>query len=79
MSSKPPPCRTIKVFAFRGNRSGSFALAFQKKLDDQKNGVGSGPTIEECLLFAGHAGVSMDGGASIFAFNPDYSGPTWQC
>ena len=33
----------------------------------------------DCLLYAGHTGVSIDGGVTIFGFNPDGGGiPTWQ-
>jgi hypothetical protein len=79
VSVKVPPCQTVKVFAFRGDRSRSFAMAFQSKLDDEKNRAGPGPTMEECQLFAGHAGVSTDGGRSIYGFNPDSTGvPLWQ-
>jgi hypothetical protein len=79
VSIKVPICQTIKVLAFRGDRSRSFAAAFQSKLDDEKNRTGPGPTIQECLLFAGHAGVSTDGGTTIYCFNPDGTGvPLWQ-
>jgi hypothetical protein len=37
------------------------------------------PTMRDCLLFAGHTGVSTDGGATIYGFNPDGSHiPIWQ-
>jgi hypothetical protein len=79
MTIKVPPCQTIKVFAFRGNRTPAFAVAFQKKLDDEKNGGGPGPTMQECQLFAGHAGVSIDQGKTIYGFNPDAAGiPLWE-
>ncbi|HEV3003274.1 MAG TPA: hypothetical protein VGX78_02390, partial [Pirellulales bacterium] len=71
MSSVIPVCRTIEVFAFRGDRTRGFAAAFQKKLQDGKNGLGAGPTMLECLLHAGHAGVSVDGRNTIYGFNPD--------
>ena len=79
MNITVPICRTIKVMAFRGDRSRPFATAFQTKLDDEKNGIGPGPTIRECLLFVGHTGVSTDGGTTIYGFNPDDTGvPVWQ-
>jgi hypothetical protein len=79
MTSALPVCRTIKVTTFRGDRSRRFVSGFLKALDDEKNGWGAGPTILDCLLIAGHVGVSTDGGTTIFGFNPD-SGrvPVWQ-
>jgi hypothetical protein len=38
--------------------------------NDRKLGVG-GPSIETCLLYAGHTGVSVDGGKTIYGFNPN--------
>src|SRR5205807_6926326 len=74
-----PTCQTIKVFAFPGNRSRPFAKGIQRKLDAEKNGSGPGPSIEECQLYAGHTGVSTDGGTTIFGFNPHGTGiPVWQ-
>jgi hypothetical protein len=79
MSSPPPPCRTINVVAFRGDRSRAFAVTFLRALDDEKNGRGAGPTMRDCLLFAGHMGVSTDGCTTIYGFNPDVSHvPIWQ-
>jgi len=63
MSSTVPTCQVIMVFAFRGNRSRAFASTFLSALDAEKNGFGTGPTGLDCLLFAGHTGVSMDSGA----------------
>jgi hypothetical protein len=79
MSSTPPACRTVTVFAFRGDRSRPFATAFLSALDDEKNRGGSGPTPGECQLFAGHTGVSTDGGTTLCGFNPDRGAvPVWQ-
>ena len=79
MSSLVPKCRAITVFAFRGDRSRVFAATFLKALSDEKNGLGPGPIVLDCLLFAGHTGVSTDGGATIYGFNPDGSGvAVWQ-
>ncbi len=79
MSSTVPACRTITVLAFRGDRSRTFATAFLQALDDDKNRRGPGPTALECLLFAGHTGVSTDRGTTIYGFNP-HGGriPIWQ-
>jgi hypothetical protein len=74
-----PTCQAIKVVAFRGNRSRPFAVSFQRKLDDEKYGRGPGPANEECLLYAGHTGVSIDAGKTVYGFNPDGVGvPAWQ-
>jgi hypothetical protein len=79
MSSPTPACRTITVLAFRGDRSRVYAAAFLKALDDEKHGRGPGPTPLECLLFAGHTGVSTDLGTTIYGFNPDGGRmPVWQ-
>jgi hypothetical protein len=79
MSSTTPVCRAIQVLAFVGDRSRSFAAAFLKALDDEKNGRGPGPTVLACQLFAGHAGVSTDGGSTFYGFSPDGAGlPIWQ-
>ncbi len=72
MSSNPiPQCRSIKVVAFHGDRSKAFIQAFYQKLADEKSGAGAGPTLDECLRFAGHTGVSIDGGTTVFGFNPN--------
>jgi hypothetical protein len=74
-----PPCRTITVFAFRGDRSRAFAGALLQALDEQKKGSGPGPVPLDCLLYAGHTGVSTDGGTTIYGFNPDGSQlPLWE-
>lgn len=79
MNNTAPPCRTITVLAFRGDRSRTFAAAFLKALDDEKNRGGPGPTAIECLLFAGHTGVSTNGGTTVYGFNPDGGAlPIWQ-
>lgn len=75
----PPPCRSVAVFAFRGDRSRPFVTSFQGAFNDAKSGRGPGPSILDCFLFAGHTGVSVDGGATIHGFNPDGPGlAAWQ-
>jgi hypothetical protein len=74
MSSPIPTCRTVQVFVFRGDRSRSNATTILNALDDEKNGRGPGPTLLDCLLYAGHTGVSTDGGTTIYGFNPDGAG-----
>ena len=73
-NSAPPPCRTVEVFAFLGDHSRLFAITFRQRIDAEKNGSGIGPTPLDCLLYAGHAGVSVDGGSTIYGFNPDGTG-----
>jgi hypothetical protein len=65
-----PRCRTVTIHTFRGNRS-AIGRAVRKALDDELNGRGPGPSRVECLLYAGHTGVSTDEDSSIFGFNPD--------
>ena len=69
MSTAAPMCRTVSVVVFRGDRSGRFAAAFKQALDDQRRGLGQGPSMLDCLLHAGHAGVTLDGSATIYGFN----------
>lgn len=79
MSTSPPACRIVSVAAFRGDRTRPFVTSCRQALDDEKNSRGPGPTNLDCLLFAGHLGVSLDGGTTIFGFNPDGGGlATWQ-
>ncbi len=79
MSTTVPRCETIQVVLFRGDRSGAFGARIKRELDDQKNGHGPGPTALDCVLLVGHTGVSMDGGTTIYGFNPDAPGsPLWQ-
>src|SRR3954468_11669531 len=74
-----PPCRPVTVLAFAGNRSGPFVARVFAALADGRSGRGPGPSPLECLLLAGHAGVSTDAGASLSGFNPDArSLPAWQ-
>lgn len=64
-------CQIVTVFTFRGDRSHTFTAAYNKAMDrDRKHGVG-GPSVEMCLLYAGHTGVSINQGKSIYGFNPD--------
>jgi hypothetical protein len=65
------PCRIITVVAFAGDHSRAFVRAFLKALDNEKNGRGRGPSPLDCLLYAGHTGVSTDGRKVVYAFNPE--------
>jgi hypothetical protein len=43
------------------------------------HGVGPDPSLMECLIYAGHTGVSTDVDAAIYSFNPDLGPiPIWQ-
>ncbi len=71
MSNQLPKCRRITVHAFRGDRSKTFWKKFQEAMDDEQRGLGPGPTPEDCLLYAGHAGLSTDSAPNaIFGFHP---------
>lgn len=79
MSGSPPKCRNVTVIAFYGDRTPAFANTIVTSLRDAQSGRGPGPSILDCLLFLGHAGVSLDGGATIWGFNPDAVGmATWE-
>ena len=74
-----PPCRPVTVLAFAGDRSRAFVARVFADLADGRSGRGPGPSRLECLLLAGHAGVSTDAGVTISGFNPDAGGlPGWQ-
>jgi hypothetical protein len=70
MSAVVPPCRTVEVSAFRGDRSRTFARTVLDALNDERHGRGAGPTALDCLLLTGHAGVSTDGNVTVSGFNP---------
>jgi hypothetical protein len=75
MSNAVPTCETVQVVLFRGDRSGPFAARIKRELDDQKNNkLGVKPSALDCLLLAGHTGVSTDGETTIYGFNPDTTG-----
>jgi hypothetical protein len=79
MNGPLPPCRTIQVTTFRGNRSRRFTGAIRAALDDQKKGVGPGPSRLDFILYIGHAAVSVNVGATYFGFGPDPGNtPAWQ-
>jgi hypothetical protein len=65
-----PRCRTITVHTFQGDRA-TIAKRVLKALDDEMNSRGPGPTVVECLLYAGHTGVSTDSDRTIYGFHPD--------
>lgn len=74
-----PPCRVVTVHTFRGDRGSAFSQRVFKGLDAQRSGRGPGPSRLDCLLFAGHSGLSTDADSAIHAFNPDGgSDPLWQ-
>lgn len=66
-----PQCKVVTVHLFRGDR-GAFGRKVRQALDDQRNRRGPGPTRDDCLLYAGHTGVSVDSNPDlIWGFNPD--------
>jgi hypothetical protein len=70
MTSTTGKCRIVRVFAFRGDRTAPYWAILEQKMDDEDQGQGTGPTNSEVLLYAGHAGVSLDAGNTIFGFHP---------
>jgi hypothetical protein len=79
MSNTVPPCRTITVCAFRGDRSRIFAKTFQRAIDHERHARGPGPALLDCLIRVAHTGVSTDRGTTIYGFHPDDMGvPVWQ-
>jgi hypothetical protein len=78
MSMGVPRCRTITVHTFRGDRA-AVERRVRKALVDEMNGIGPGPSQLECLLYAGHTGVSTDADKAIYGFNPNIGAlPIWQ-
>ena len=77
--SAVPQCRIVTVHLFRGNR-GALGQKVRKALDDEQYGRGPGPSLTECLLYAGHTGVTTDPNrAIIYGFNPFFGKtPLWQ-
>jgi len=65
------PCRIVTVCTFRGDRSRAFTGAYNRAMDDDRKHGRGGPSVADCLLYAGHAGVSIDGRKTIYAFSPD--------
>ena len=79
MSGALPACKSVTVVLFRGGLTPTFGARITRELDDQKKGVEQGPSMSDCLLFAGHTGVSTDDGTTVYGFNPDGTGaPLWQ-
>jgi len=77
--STAPVCRTVTVHTFRGDRTKPFRQHVFGALDDERNGRGPGPSRVECLLFAGHTGVSTDEDKGVYGFNPDGGkDPMWR-
>jgi hypothetical protein len=78
MAATVPKCRRVTVHTFLGDR-GALARRVRKMLDDEMHGRAPGPLPLECLLYAGHTGVSTDEDRAIYGFNPDTGAtPIWQ-
>ena len=74
-----PPCRPVTLLAFAGDRTGPFVARVFAAIREGRSGRGAGPSQHECLLLAGHAGLSTDRGGTIWGFNPDGGGfPAWR-
>jgi hypothetical protein len=74
-----PICRIVGVHVFQGDQTIAFGQRLFGALDEEWSGRGPGPSETDCLLFAGHAGVSTDAGGVIYGFNPDRgTDPIWQ-
>lgn len=74
-----PLCRIVTVHTFRGDRTIGFRQRLFQAIDDERNGRGSGPSEIDCLLFAGHSGLSTDANRVIWGFNPDKgTDPIWR-
>src|SRR5687767_9317004 len=58
LMSAASPCRAVTVHALRGDRRPAFVRRVLQALDDEKDLRGPGPSRIECLLYAGHTGVS---------------------
>jgi hypothetical protein len=79
MSSANPPCRTVRVLIFTGDRSRSAARALQLAFETEKKGLGPGPSELDRIRVVGHAGVSIDLGSTVYGFRPDGTGmAAWQ-
>jgi hypothetical protein len=65
------PCRIVTICTFQGDRSRVFTNAYHRAMDGDRQYGRGGPSIETCLLYAGHLGVSTDGSKRIHGFNPD--------
>ncbi len=69
--AKVPACRIVTVHTFRGDRTSTYREQFTQLLDDERKGRGPGPSVLQCLLFAGHTGISTDLEPTvIYGFNP---------
>lgn len=77
--STAPHYRVVTVHLFRGSR-GAFGQKVRKALEDHQRGFGPGPPSLDCLLYAGHTGVSLDlEPRVIWGFNPNIAHiPIWQ-
>jgi hypothetical protein len=79
MSAPVPPCQTVRILFFVGDRSKAAARAFQAALDAEKIGVGTGLSELDRICVTGHAGVSLDLGSTVFGFHPDGTGlASWE-
>lgn len=67
-----PACRIVTVHTFRGDRTPAFRDRFDELLDNDRKGRKPALTVLDCLLKAGHTGVSTDEERGvIYGFTPD--------
>jgi hypothetical protein len=66
-----PHCQIVAVHTFRGDRIPAFRSRLFRMFNDERTRSGPGPSITDCLLFAGHSGISTDPHRVIYGFNPD--------
>src|SRR5437879_2692035 len=79
LMSTVPICRIVTVHTFLGDRTSDFTQGFFESLEDERNDRGPGPSRIDCLLFAGHTGLSTDSETLVYGFNPDAgTDPTWR-
>lgn len=64
MSTSSEPLRSVWIHAFRGKRED---LHF---VDRCRGRAKPPPSLDECLIYAGHVGVSFDGERPIYGFLP---------
>ncbi|MGH9197538.1 MAG: hypothetical protein ACRD1T_17575, partial [Acidimicrobiia bacterium] len=81
-AAEPPkkePCKRIYLHGFLGDKDHAAIKAFRKKLADAEAGLGPNPDIVECLMIAGHVGLSFESDSPIIGFLPNPgSEPMWQ-
>jgi hypothetical protein len=68
---KKEPCKRIYLHAFSGARDTASVLQFKTAMAAHKTAGTNGPSGDECLLYTGHVGISLESKTPIYGFNPD--------